>query len=110
MTSDIPLHCCSFVVGVIVGSGIFATPGQVLLNAGSVGLTLLAWVAAGVVALFSSFIYAELGSAIPHAGGDSEYLRVSIFCAWSDLERRDNTLEGLCKRLSHSGNVFSFSD
>jgi amino acid transporter len=65
-------------VGVIVGSGIFATPGVVLVDAGSVGLTLLAWLGAGVVALFSSFIYAELGSAIPHAGGDSEYLRVSL--------------------------------
>ncbi|GAQ83257.1 amino acid transporter [Klebsormidium nitens] len=73
----------SFVVGVIVGSGIFATPGQVLLNAGSVGLTLLAWLAAGVVALFSSFIYAELGSAIPHAGGDSEYLRLAFGYPWS---------------------------
>eukprot|EP00897_Mesotaenium_endlicherianum_P002783 jgi/Mesen1/2532/ME000161S01585 len=64
------------VVGIVMGSGIFASPGVVLQDVGSVGMALVTWVVAGVVAYASSLLYAELGSAIPHAGGDGEYLRV----------------------------------
>jgi len=64
------------VVGIIVGSGIFASPGVVLQDAGSVGLGLFAWVAASFMALCSGLVYAELGAAIPQAGGNAEYFRV----------------------------------
>jgi amino acid transporter len=77
-------RCLSFrsvVVGIIVGSGIFASPGVVLQSTGSVGLSLLAWLGGGTLAMLSALIYAELGSSIPHAGGDSHYLRVSQDCA-----------------------------
>lgn len=38
------LQLCSVLVGIMVGSGIFASPGVVLEDAGSVGLGLAAWV------------------------------------------------------------------
>jgi len=60
----------------MVGSGIFASPGVVLQDAGSVGLGLLAWVVASFMALCSALVCAELGAAIPQAGGNAEYFRV----------------------------------
>lgn len=41
--------------------GVFASPGSVLLHTGSVGLSLIAWVAAGLIALCGCLCYAELG-------------------------------------------------
>eukprot|EP01047_Picozoa_sp_COSAG01_P015906 COSAG01_NODE_802_length_13465_cov_24.092242_8_plen_475_part_00 len=64
----------AIVVGVIVGSGIFASPGVVLSDCGSVGLGLLAWLIAGVLAAASALVYCELGAMMPSAGGDFEYL------------------------------------
>ena len=81
---------CSLFVGTIVGSGIFTSPGVVLQDAGSVGLGLTAWVAASVVALCSSLVYAELGAAIPKAGGNAEFLRVCFLfscLAFSDYSQ-----------------------
>ena len=69
---------CSLLVGIIVGSGIFTSPGVVLQDAGSVGLGLTAWVAASLMALCSALVYCELGAAIPQAGGNAEYYRVRI--------------------------------
>ncbi|CAI6010170.1 unnamed protein product [Closterium sp. NIES-65] len=70
-------RAAGMVLGVVVGSGIFATPGVVLLDAsGSPLLALLLWLLAGVVGYACCEVYAELGSFIPHAGGDGEYLQV----------------------------------
>jgi hypothetical protein len=74
--------CGSLLAGTIVGSGIFTSPGVVLLDAGSVGLGLMAWVAASFLALCSSLVYAELGAAIPKAGGNAEFLRVCVLFTW----------------------------
>lgn len=63
------------VVGGIIGSGIFLNPAIVAQRAGTTGLTLGAWVIGGVVALLGAFIYAELGSRAPRAGGGYVYIR-----------------------------------
>ncbi|GJP48346.1 hypothetical protein CLOM_g7647 [Closterium sp. NIES-68] len=69
----------SMLLGVVVGSGIFATPGVVLLDSnGSPLLALLLWLVAGIVGYACCEVYAELGSFIPHAGGDGEYLQVAF--------------------------------
>ena len=44
----------SFLVGTIIGSGIFATPKWVLLYVGSVGMSLIVWALCGMIALFSA--------------------------------------------------------
>ncbi|KAG6541955.1 hypothetical protein Mapa_016680 [Marchantia paleacea] len=73
----------SISVGIIVGSGIFTSPGVVLLNAGSVGAGLLSWIAAGMLALLSSLTFAELGASIPLAGGSGAFYKVAFGRPWS---------------------------
>jgi basic amino acid/polyamine antiporter, APA family len=57
-------------IGSVIGSGIFLTPGLILrqLN-GSVGFSLLVWVAGGTLSLLGALTYAELAATNPEAGG-----------------------------------------
>jgi hypothetical protein len=68
------LNGLSLIVGLIIGSGIFASPSQVNSNAGSPGASLIVWVVAGVLAWTGAASYAELGGAIPLNGGPQIYL------------------------------------
>src|ERR1700736_4156801 len=63
-------------IGSVIGSGIFLTPGLILRQVdGSVGLSLLVWVAGGVLSLLGALTYAELAAANPEAGGLYCYIR-----------------------------------
>jgi hypothetical protein len=68
------LNGLSLVVGLIIGSGIFSSPSQVNMNAGSPGASLLVWVIAGLLAWTGASSFAELGGAIPLNGGAQIYL------------------------------------
>ena len=58
-------------VSAMVGSGIFVTSSGVLQSVhGSVGVSLMIWVACGLVALSSSLCYCELGSSLRASGED----------------------------------------
>lgn len=46
------LSAVCFIMGTVVGSGIFIAPKGVLMNSGSVGLSLLVWALCGVLSLF----------------------------------------------------------
>jgi len=59
---------------VTVGSGIFSSPGPVLLYSNSVGLALVIWLAAGLLAITGALCYAELGTMMPTSGGEHPYL------------------------------------
>ncbi|MGB2670156.1 MAG: amino acid permease, partial [Candidatus Acidiferrum sp.] len=57
-------------IGSVIGSGIFLTPGLILRQLdGSVGYSLLVWVAGGVLSLLGALTYAELAATNPEAGG-----------------------------------------
>ncbi len=63
-------------IGSVIGSGIFLTPGLILRQLdGSVGLSLLVWLAGGVLSLLGALTYAELAAANPEAGGLYCYIR-----------------------------------
>jgi amino acid transporter len=64
----------SLIVGLIIGSGIFSSPSQVNVNAGSPGASLIVWAIAGLLAWTGAASFAELGGAIPLNGGAQVYL------------------------------------
>ncbi|KAI9593985.1 amino acid/polyamine transporter I [Syncephalis fuscata] len=64
----------TLIVGQIIGSGIFASPGPVLVETGSLGMSLVTWLVAGVVSMAGAYCYAELGTMIPASGGEYQYL------------------------------------
>lgn len=68
------LNGLSLIVGLIIGSGIFSSPGLVSSHAGSPGGSLIVWTIAGVLAWTGAASYAELGGAIPLNGGAQVYL------------------------------------
>jgi len=63
------------VMGGIIGSGIFMNPSVVAREVHTPGLILLPWLIGGAIALFGAFVYAELATVRPAAGGQYVYLR-----------------------------------
>ena len=61
--------CLSMLVGTIIGSGIFASPSSVSNYVGSTGASLVVWAGCGVIAMFASLSYCELGTMFPDASG-----------------------------------------
>jgi APA family basic amino acid/polyamine antiporter len=64
-----------FVVGSVIGSGIFLTTGVMAVSIPSVSLLLLAWALGGVLAITGGLTYAEMGSMFPRSGGVYAFLR-----------------------------------
>ena len=65
-----PLSGVGFVVGQLIGSGIFITPSHILSYTGSFGLSLMCWLIGGVVALAGALCYFELGLLVRKTGGE----------------------------------------
>ena len=65
----------ALVVGTIIGSGIFLVPHDVAGQVGSVSAMLGVWVVGGALSFAGALSLAELGAAIPEAGGVYVYLR-----------------------------------
>jgi APA family basic amino acid/polyamine antiporter len=63
------------VAGNMIGAGIFTTSGFIARDTGSARAMLALWIAGGIVALIGALAYAELGAAMPEAGGEYVYLR-----------------------------------
>ena len=63
------------VMGGIVGSGIFINPNVVAQQVHTPFLILGVWLAGGALAMLGAFIWAELATRLPEAGGQYLYLR-----------------------------------
>ena len=81
----------AIVIGITIGAGIFATPGRVDAYLPSFPVVALAWGLAALTAWLGGMIYAELGSRMPHTGGEYVYLQrafgpgVSFVYGWAQL-------------------------
>ncbi|XP_032796404.2 b(0,+)-type amino acid transporter 1 [Daphnia magna] len=63
----------ALVIGNIIGSGIFVSPGYLLASAGSPGLCLILWGVCGIYSLLGAIAYCEIGTLIPKSGGEYIY-------------------------------------
>ncbi|HPW17399.1 MAG TPA: amino acid permease [Candidatus Aminicenantes bacterium] len=63
------------VIGGVIGSGIFLTPSDIATAVPSPLLMLAVWVVGGLLSFFGAVAFAELGAALPEAGGIYIYLR-----------------------------------
>lgn len=70
-----PAHAASIVIGVVIGSGIFLVPSEMMQAAGSARLVYLAWIVGGIFSFFGAVTYAELGAMKPQSGGEYVYIR-----------------------------------
>ena len=64
----------SVAAGTMIGTAIFVVPGIMLQQVGTPSMVLLVFLAAGVLSLFGALAYAELGAALPQAGGEFVYM------------------------------------
>ncbi len=80
-----PWTAASLVVGTVIGSGIFLVPRSMVNQVGSAEMVFLVWVAGGLLFLFGALSYAELGAAMPKAGGEYVYLREAYGPLWGFL-------------------------
>ncbi|MFC1628870.1 APC family permease [Gemmatimonadota bacterium] len=69
------LDATAIIIGTIIGSGIFITPGLVARNAPSPGLILITWIVGGILCLLGALIFAELASFMPATGGIYVFLK-----------------------------------
>src|SRR3954462_8458597 len=63
------------VVGTVIGSGIFLSPGAAASHAGSGGMALIVWTVGGVLSLLGALTFAELAASRPESGGLYVYIR-----------------------------------
>ncbi|EAU82114.2 high-affinity methionine permease [Coprinopsis cinerea okayama7 len=57
----------------VIGTGIFATPSNILRSSGSVGMALAMWLIGAMIAACGSAVYTELGTGLPRSGGEKNY-------------------------------------
>lgn len=95
-TNTLPRRVTAFtaaclIVSNMIGTGIFGTTGYMMRDLGRPWLVLLLWSAGGLFALLGAACYAELGAAIPRAGGEYVYIReaygrlLGFLSGWTSL-------------------------
>lgn len=68
-------HATSIVVGIIIGSGIFLVPREMMAAVGSSGMVCAVWIVGGLLSLFGAMTYAEIAAMRPLYGGEYAFLR-----------------------------------
>ncbi len=80
-----PIAAISVNVGNIIGTGIFLKARVMTCNVGSPWRVILAWIAAGLLALAGALTYAELTSMRPHAGAEYVITKDAYGRVWGFL-------------------------
>src|SRR5438876_12450571 len=71
-------HAASVVIGVVIGSGIFLVPAEMLRVAGSATLGYLAWVVGGLFSFCGAVTYAQVGAMKWQPRGEYVYIRDAV--------------------------------
>lgn len=79
------IEASAIVAGSVIGTGIFLVPTKIATRVDSVGLVFAVWIVAGLLSLAGALSYAELGAALPEAGGEYVYLRRAYGPLWGFL-------------------------
>jgi APA family basic amino acid/polyamine antiporter len=85
------VDCVAIIVGLVVGTGIFAFPSIVAGVLGQSEAILAVWIAGGIVSIIGALCYAELATAYPSTGGEYHFLtraygpNVGFMFAWARL-------------------------
>lgn len=66
----------AIVISIVIGSGIFTSPGSIDTNVPSPGAALAVWLVGGILAWTGASTMAELGTAIP---GEGDYPEIYTF-------------------------------
>ena len=72
------IDAAAILVGVIIGSGIFIAPGQVIAATGNTWAAICLWAIGGFIAACGAFCCAECGARLPRDGGFFNAYRVAF--------------------------------
>jgi APA family basic amino acid/polyamine antiporter len=67
-------HAAAIVVGIIIGSGIFLVPREMMAAVGSSSGVYAVWIVGGLLSLFGAMSYAEVAAMKPRVGGEYAFL------------------------------------
>ena len=67
-------NALAIVVGIIIGSGIFLVPREMMAAVGSSRMVYTVWIVAGMLSLFGAMSYAEVAAMRPRVGGEYAFL------------------------------------
>ncbi|OLN83320.1 b(0,+)-type amino acid transporter 1 [Colletotrichum chlorophyti] len=95
----------AIVISIVIGSGVFTSPGSIDTNVPSPGAALVVWLVGGVLAWTGASTMAELGTAIPGEGESYAHLIDDK----DDAENAEISTGGVQPFLQHIyGDVFGF--
>src|SRR5579863_6642519 len=77
-----PWASAAIVVGTMIGTGIFLKPAEMAREGKAVSIVFAAWIVGAILSIFGALSFAELGAAIPEAGGEYAYLRRGFGPQW----------------------------
>jgi APA family basic amino acid/polyamine antiporter len=73
------------IVGSMIGQAVFLVASDMARELDSPTRVIAVWMVGGIIVLFGAFCYAELGAAMPEAGGDYVYLSRGLGPVWGFL-------------------------
>lgn len=79
------VEAVSIVIGRIIGSGIFRTPGAIMALTGYASLFWSVWLFGGIITVLHAVCYAELTAMMPRSGGPYVFIKTAYGPEWAFL-------------------------
>ena len=81
----------AYIVGILIGSGVYISPGLVAKYSNNMGMALAIWIASGLISLFGALCLCELAVALKKIGGYYIFIKeiygdfAAFFIMWADV-------------------------